>query len=119
MTDNRVRMENSPRLFATAQFSPTLRGVELSLWHESIGFTYLEYVTAFVVEQVEPGVMVAPSCLLEGKAAQRLMDDLWRAGFRPADNQNPNETMQAMREHIASLKAEVMWLRHMCEGDDE
>ena len=44
---------------------------------------------------------------MEPEAAQQLIDDLWRDGFRPADYKFTSETVEAKGEHIGDLRKEL------------
>lgn len=112
MSDNQpVFIFGVPRLEVGAHYSPVARGVELHLWRRIPGFDHYDAVTGFVVESTDMSTAAAPSCVLDEKQAQRLLDELLLAGVRPTTNQDANATIQALREHIDSLKGEITWLR--------
>ena len=45
-----------------------------------------------------------PTFILDNKAAQELMDDLWSCGLRPTEGTGSAGAMAAVQEHLADLR---------------
>ena len=56
-----------------------------------------------VYEKHEPGSATGPAIRLQDEQAQELMDDLWRAGFRPAEVGTAGQ-LAATERHLKDLQ---------------
>lgn len=56
-------------------------------------------------EQDIDQVVVEPMLKLRQEAAQRLMDELWRAGLRPSEGSGSAGSLAATERHLADMKA--------------
>jgi hypothetical protein len=60
---------------------------------------------------------VTPTFLeLTEESAQRLLQDLWDAGYRPRAITDEPAVLSAKSEHIDDLRSEVGWLRKLWES---
>lgn len=57
-----------------------------------------------VMEEVRTGSFVEPSLRLPTEVAQRLMDELWHAGLRPAEGKGSAGQLAAMQAHLADMR---------------
>lgn len=80
-----------------AQAAPWNRGVELvAMTGDAVG--------KIVMEKADPGMIVRPIVELSIKAAQTLMDDLWRAGLRPTEGAGSAGSLKATQDHLRDLR---------------
>lgn len=91
------------RHFISADRPPMARGVELRLVVEGAAG---QQAAAQPLTMVECGAheIVQPFATIPLEAAQQLMDDLWRAGIRPAHNEHTAETVKALQDHTKDLR---------------
>lgn len=83
---------------------------ELALFTEENGKRYV--ASRIEYEQVnKSATMPPPLVTLEDNEAQRLMDDLWNAGFRPTDAKVGSELIKAKDDHIAHLWQILEWTK--------
>lgn len=61
-------------------------------------------VITSVVEELQPGCINEPMVRLEDDAAQSLMDDLWRVGFRPSEAGQSAGALSATERHLQDLR---------------
>lgn len=50
-----------------------------------------------------PGERITPTFRVSDDHVQALMDDLWRAGFRPSEEATTGQ-LKAMKDHVADLR---------------
>ena len=86
-----------------AQRDYSARGVQLYIWERTLGGEAVAQRITFA-EQPE-GKVLEPCIKLPFEAAQQLIDDLWNAGFRPANAKATDETTAAQRSHIEDLRS--------------
>ena len=93
----------------------TQRGVRLAFFQGFPDGTG-EVVTGFTVEKREQGEEYAPPdegmVRLDDMAAQLLMDDLWRMGYRPTSEGTEGQAA-AMRGHLNDMRAIVSKLANV------
>jgi hypothetical protein len=53
---------------------------------------------------IDEGSYVEPTCRLAPGEAQELMDELWRAGIRPADGTGSTGQLGATERHLADMR---------------
>lgn len=86
-------------------FQDMFRGTEIVLVQEIPDkprrFGRVEFVEA---EEQSAGVPDECVMVLARPAIQEFMDDLWRVGFRPSEEWDPQGRVSAMKEHIADLR---------------
>ena len=64
------------------------------------------YVKEMVAHEHEDGAMMTPACILSDQECTSMMDELWRAGFRPsAGALDVSGVLGAKEQHIADLRA--------------
>jgi hypothetical protein len=62
-------------------------------------------VTHMQVREVEPGTELPDTPVhLDNEQAQQLIDDLYRAGFRPTDAQGTAGQLEAMKAHLDDMR---------------
>ncbi len=58
-----------------------------------------------IVKEYGPNeVIEEPTFTLSREAAQLLLDNLWRAGFRPRENRDRGGVVEAMAAHLADMR---------------
>lgn len=87
---------------------------EVRFWFKHIrkdGFvSRVAYAQPLTLVQVTPeneGVAVEPTFRLKPHEAQYLMDDLWRAGFRPTEGKGSAGSLAATERHLEDMRALV------------
>lgn len=79
-------------------------GVRLAV--VAIGGEPGSFVSARLEPEAWPEGSPAPSlAVLEPTAAQELMDDLWRCGFRPSEGAGSAGALAATERHLADMRA--------------
>lgn len=61
----------------------------------------------YSLKEHEPGTYLDPTLRLQPEQAQRLMDELWRAGLRPNDGDGGPAQVNALRLHLNDMRAIV------------
>lgn len=61
--------------------------------------------TEVVMQSPEPMTGRSPLTMLDERAAQRLMDDLWNCGIRPTEGAGTAGSMAATAAHLADMRA--------------
>lgn len=81
---------------------------ELRPGHRAVGRPNIELVTL----PEEPALIAQPepTFTLPSEAVQQLMDELWRAGVRPSDQQESAGELAATRAHLADARDLARWL---------
>lgn len=72
--------------------------------------------TNVIFETVSPNVYPSPLITLGSTEAQRLMNDLYNAGYRPSQRLSGDEVQAAQAEHIKDLRALVFGLMNAVVG---
>jgi hypothetical protein len=57
-----------------------------------------------VMETVERGGYLEPTCRLSDDSAQKLLEELWACGFRPSDGTGNTGELAATRAHLADMR---------------
>ena len=86
---------------------PIRRSIDFYLWRFTSRERSATEVVSGLVTEPEPALLAdsvaGPAFSLAHEQAQRLMDDLWRAGVRPSDEGTVGQ-LEAMRAHIKDLQ---------------
>jgi len=82
-------------------WSPT---IELALWHHDphAGVTYM--AQPVTMTQIAESAEIQPFARLRAEQAQQLMDELWRAGVRPAEGAGSVGQLGAVQAHLADMR---------------
>lgn len=85
--------------------------MQLQDWSNSIGVLgvigeqdYLLPVEFKVTAMAPDGMVIEPTMRFSHSEAQDWMNELWRLGFRPNDGEASTSHVEAMKDHIATLK---------------
>lgn len=80
--------------------------IELAMWHRGEGGdTGLYVAQPLMMKRVEDdGRHIEPFARLDPRQAQKLMDELWRAGVRPADGAGSVGQLGAVQAHLADMR---------------
>ena len=64
------------------------------------------FATSIVMGELENGAMIPLDVcpVLDGNAAQVLVDELWRAGFRPSEAMGSAGSMRATEKHLDDMR---------------
>jgi len=104
MSDDSLTLDDFYTLEPSAQYRPMTDRVDLMI-KASRGQQRYVLARAEMVE-VPPGEVPGVDPLsVSMHDAQRLMDDLWRAGLRPSDAIASTGQHEAQRQHIDDLRA--------------
>ncbi len=96
-------MEKRLELRAARDFS--MADVALYLYERAVGSgERVAVATNVVMEKSEPTTLCAPVVRLSEHGAQRLLQDLWDSGFRPADYTDDSGEVRALRGHLEDLR---------------
>ena len=78
--------------------------IELALWHHDphAGVTFLAQPA--VMAQIAENAEFQPFVRLGPQQAQQLMDELWRAGVRPAEGAGSVGQLGAVQAHLADMQ---------------
>lgn len=90
-----------------AQAAPWRGGIELSIMVQDRGSRGSDKSligTSVVMQEVEIGAMVSPTCRIGFTAAQQLMDDLWAAGLRPTEGAGSAGALAATQKHLDDMR---------------
>jgi hypothetical protein len=79
-------------------------GVSLFAFQRHMDGKVSSVENAVVGPPTAPGFVMQPLVVLNHGAAQELLNDLWKAGFRPHDGQGGMAHIDAMKEHLADLR---------------
>lgn len=105
-------MSGFPRVHVSAAVNHLVRGVDLYVFvpHLEDG-TFSVVVGPVAFERVAVDASPPPLLSLGREEAQRLMDDLWHAGLRPAQAVAGDAVLAAKDAHIGDLRRIVFgWL---------
>ena len=91
MNEMRVRVHSSP-----------YAGLEVYICRDA-GPGEIEVATSVELETVPEGSCFAPALRLDEKAGQRLMDDLYHAGFRPTEDRVTSLHLGDMRKIVSKF----------------
>ena len=61
-------------------------------------------VTDFVFERPEPGTFRETPIFIKDTEVQQLVDDLWRAGFRPTEGAGSAGSLAATQAHLEDMR---------------
>jgi hypothetical protein len=86
------------------QRDPSMRGVRLYVTQRDPRTGDVSTVRPLVVEKVPDGEMIPTAACITYEAADRLIDQLWKEGFRPTDIKDDSGQIEAMKEHIKDLR---------------
>ena len=80
--------------------------IELAMWHRGEGGDHGLYVAQPLVmmRAEDDGRHIEPFARLGSQQAQRLMDELWRAGVRPAEASGSVGQLGAVQAHLADMR---------------
>ena len=94
----------SHRLMGGGGRNYMLDGFDVYLWEVDNAQAPRAFAAPVAMALAEEGREVVPAATLSHQGAQKLIDDLWNAGYRPTNAVNQDGTIAAMRDHIKSLK---------------
>lgn len=86
------------RLIARAEFSVMSNMIDFYIQGENIIVKPIETMEA------KPGNMYSPSLRISRNDIQCLMDDLWRAGVRPAESMSQGALIGAKDKHLEDMR---------------
>lgn len=74
---------------------------------ESVGFLVKQgssFGKVVELEHREPGLHIEPTFSLSPESAQKLMDSMWREGFRPTEGKGSAGSLRATEEHLSDMR---------------
>lgn len=92
------------RMRITADRHPWSRSIELRVGVEVDGGGYAA-ARPLVMEVLPEGHEVEPCIRLKPEAAQELMDELWRTGLRPSQEEGSTGQAAATQRHLDDMRA--------------
>jgi hypothetical protein len=84
------------------RLAPWSKNVEICLGYD-VGSEFA-YGQAVVFEQKDRGFCPEPTMILPPKAAQELMDDLWKCGYRPSEGSGSAGSLLATENHLQDMR---------------
>lgn len=89
---------NIERSYFTGAVAVYLSDTDQKTRHELVA-------TEIIMKPIDLGDLVAPSFTVPTAAMQALMNELWVAGFRPAENLNSTQgKVETMQAHLNDLR---------------
>lgn len=76
--------------------------IELGIIRESNGGPL--FARPLIFQRLEEGELIQPAAILSLSEAQRLMDELWNCGIRPAEGAGSAGQMAATERHLQDLQ---------------
>lgn len=78
-------------------------------WSRKVFFVLMDgdrFVRSVETEKLEAGAEIPPTAefALEPNAAQGLVDELWRVGFRPSEAMGSAGSMRATEKHLDDMR---------------
>jgi hypothetical protein len=101
------------KLIARLKSGDFLDGFSLGFFHlDELGRPIATMAAPIEMKEFSPGEMidVSNTIALSDDACQRLLEDLWREGFRPKYYQNKGEVVDAKEKHIESNERTLEFL---------
>jgi hypothetical protein len=87
---------------ALVQLKPWSKEIEVALV-ENRGDNFL-CARWIEMEQRKQGEIITPAFTLDPQASQRLMDDLWRCGYRPSEGEGSAGQLASVKYHLEDMR---------------
>jgi hypothetical protein len=92
-------MEN-PKIRAIP--APWYDGIEISIRQRAGSNLAIVQDVTFVT--IKPGQLIKPTLVIDKKAAQVLIDDLWASGIRPTEGKGSAGSLKATENHLEDMR---------------
>lgn len=82
--------------------SPWLDAYELAFFSKQGGKSFV--AAPLELSEYKRGALIQPTARLSRSAMQGLFNELWRAGFRPADGTGNSGHVEALKYHLEDMR---------------
>jgi hypothetical protein len=90
----------SPKIRAIP--APWYDGIEISIRQRAGSNLAIVQDVTFVT--IKPGQLIKPTLVIDKKAAQVLIDDLWASGIRPTEGKGSAGSLKATENHLEDMR---------------